>query len=147
MLDTESPPRSFREKSAWISFLSILVVFGVYFWRVVQVIAGQGDPHETGQLFFTLVVVLVVVEVVLHWLVAAQSPKEARSPKDERERLIELKATRVAFYVLLIGALLSIATIHHGAGRWELAHFVLFAIVVAELVRSGSQIVLYRRGV
>jgi hypothetical protein len=137
---------SFREKSAWISFLSIFVIFGIYFWHVLEVEAGRADPHATGRLFFTLLIVLVVVEVVLHVLVAAQSPKEARTPKDERERLIDLKATRIAFFVLLIGALLAIATIHHGADRVELAHCVLFAVVVAELVRFGGQIVFYRRG-
>jgi hypothetical protein len=140
-----TPPRSFREKSAWISFFSLLVVFGIYFWHVLRVLAGQAEARATGRLFFSLLIVLVAVEVVLHVLIAVQSPKDARTPKDEREQLIELRATRLAFFVLLVGALLAIATIHHGVGRWGLVHCVLFAVVVAELVRFGSQIVFYRR--
>jgi hypothetical protein len=139
-------PTSFREKSAWISFFSFLVVFGIYFGNVLLVLLGHTSARGTQRLFFTLLVVLVAVEVLLHALVAARSPREALTPKDERERLIELKATRIAFFVLVGGALLAIATTHHGAGTWVLAHCVLFAVVVAELVRFGSQIVFYRRG-
>lgn len=32
---------SFREKSAWISFLSILLVFGIYFSGVGMAMAGH----------------------------------------------------------------------------------------------------------
>ncbi len=78
--------------------------------------------------------------------IAVQSPRDARAPKDEREHLIDLKATRTAFYVLFGGALLSIFTMHFRVNVWTLSQFVLFSIVVAELVKFASQIVLFRRG-
>ncbi len=67
-------------------------------------------------------------------------------PKDERETLIDLKATRTAFYVLFGGALFSIFTMHFRVNVWMLSQFVLFSIVVAELVKFARQIVLFRRG-
>jgi hypothetical protein len=45
----------------------------------------------------------MVLEIAVHTMVAIQSPRDARVPKDEREQLIELRATRLAFYVLLSG--------------------------------------------
>ena len=75
------------------------------------------------------------------------SRRETRArPKDEREDLIDLKATRTAFYVLFGGALLSIFTLHFPINIWTLSQLVLFSIVIAELVKFASQIVLFRRG-
>ncbi|HZM94499.1 MAG TPA: hypothetical protein VFB92_13800 [Vicinamibacterales bacterium] len=135
---------SFREKSAWISLMLIVLVFGPYFWLVGRSFAGQTHVHGGTQ--FALILLFVVLEIVLHIAVAIQSPRDAEAPSDERDNLIDLRATRVAFYVLFGGALISIFTLHFPVNVWTLSQFVLFSIVVAELVKFGSQIVFYRRG-
>jgi len=135
---------SFREKSAWISLLLIVAVFGPYFWLVGQSLTGKAHVHGGTQ--FALILLFVVLEIVLHVAIAVQSPRDARAPKDERENLIDLKATRSAFYVLFGGALLSIFTMHFRVNVWTMSQFVLFSIVVAELVKFASQVVLFRRG-
>jgi len=137
---------SFREKSAWISLVLLLGIFGTYFWNSQRVLAGRLDHDDFFRIGVILIVLFVVLEIVLHVLVAIQSPKEARTPKDERERLIEMKATTVAFHVLVAGGLLSIATIHFGWGSYAITQHVLLSIVVAELVKFGGQIAYYRRG-
>jgi len=135
---------SFQEKSAWISFVSIALVFFTYFAKVVFVSAGRrGDSFHV---FLVLLAALVVLEVVLHVAIALQSPRAARTPKDERERLIDMKATRLAFPVLLAGAFAAMGTMHLDAGRWVMAHVMLFGVVLAELTRLGAQIVYHRRG-
>ncbi len=144
-MQNEHPPMSFREKSAWISLASLLIVFGVYFWNVARVVARQKPIAPMIPLFLGLLVALIVAEVALHLLIAMRAPHDARAPKDERERLIELTATSKAFYVLVVGALLSIGTMHLRIGVWVMAHCVLLSVVVAELVKFGTQIVLYRR--
>jgi multisubunit Na+/H+ antiporter MnhB subunit len=136
---------SFREKSAWISLVLILLVFGPYFWLVGQSFAGQTHVHGATQ--FALILLFVVLEIVVHIAVAIQSPRDAEAPIDEREDLIDLRATRMAFYVLFGGALMSIFTLHFPVNVWTLSQFVLFSIVIAELVKFASQIVFYRRGV
>ena len=135
---------SFREKSAWISLVLIVAVFGPYFWFVGRAFAGQTHVHGGTQ--FALILLFIVLEVVVHIAVAARSPDDANAPMDERENLIDLKATRPAFYVLFGGALLSIFTLHFPINVWALSQLVLFSIVVAELVKFASQIVLFRRG-
>ncbi|HEY2905866.1 MAG TPA: hypothetical protein VGJ29_08180 [Vicinamibacterales bacterium] len=136
---------SFREKSAWISFCSVLLFGAIWFRSVILTEvyhARQGDPMVA---FFSLVGALILTEIVLHIAIAVRDPKEARTPKDERERLIDLKAARVAFYVLMAGAWLSIGTLHLNFDRLRIADTVLGAIIVAELVKFATQIVLYRR--
>jgi hypothetical protein len=135
---------SFREKSAWVSLLLILAIFGPYFWLVGRALSGATHVHGGTQ--FALIGVFVILEVVLHIAIAVQSPRAARAPKDEREDLIDLRATRGAFYVLLGGALFSIFTLHFPINVWTLSQFVLFSVVVAELVKFARQIVLFRRG-
>ena len=135
---------SFREKSAWISFVLIVLVFGPYFWLVGRSLAGAGHVHGGTQ--FALITLFFALEVVVHVAIAVRSPRDARAPKDEREVLIDLKATRTAFYVLFAGTLISIFTMHLRVTVWMLSQFVLFSIVVAELVKFARQITLFRRG-
>jgi cytochrome b561 len=136
---------SFREKSAWISLVLILLVFGPYFWMVARAVTGEAHVHAGTQ--FALIGLFFVLEIVLHVAIAIQSPRDARAPKDEREDVIDLKATRTAFYVLLVGALLSIFTMHFRVNVWIMSQCVLFSVVVAELVKFASQIAYFRRGV
>jgi cytochrome b561 len=95
--------------------------------------------------FFSLIGALILSEIALHIVIAVRDPKEARTPKDEREQLIDLKAARAAFYVLMAGAWLSIGTLHLNFDRLRIADSVLGAIIVAELVKFATQIALYRR--
>ncbi|MEZ5291636.1 MAG: DUF2178 domain-containing protein [Vicinamibacterales bacterium] len=137
---------SFREKSAWISFLSLLAVFTPFFYYSYLTLTDQMGRREGATTAFTLLAAFVVLEIVLHAVIAIRAPKEARSPRDERERLIEMRATRLAFPVLVLGALLSAAVIHVTRSAWIMQQAVLFAIVVAELLKFGTEIVLFRRG-
>jgi len=138
---------SFREKSAWISFVTILLVFGAYFWNVRQVLAGQVEYGAAFKVEVGLLVAFFLIEIVLHIAIAVQAPNEARAPRDEREQLIEMRATRVAFQVLVVGALAAMGMMHLTRSVWAMGQHVLLAVVVAELVRFGGQILYYRRGV
>jgi hypothetical protein len=136
---------SFREKSAWISLVLIVAVFGPYFWKVGRAFAGAGHVRVGTQ--FALITVFVLLEIVLQAAIAIRAPREARAPKDEREDVIDMKATRLAFYVLLGGAVVSIFALHLRINVWVMSQCVLFSIVVAELVRFTSQVIYFRRGV
>lgn len=138
---------SFREKSAWITFLSLLVAFTPFFFFSYQALSGQLAHGQARTLAFVLIAAFVALEVVLHAVAAALAPKDARTPRDERERLIATRAAHVAYTVLLVGALAAAALIHVTLNAWVLQQAVLFVIVVAELVKFGTQIVLFRRGV
>src|SRR3954463_10744962 len=105
---------SFREKSAWISFVLLLML------TLAFVISHHLHPHDAqgrdlidpAYLFFGVLLVFVLLQVGLHVVVAMQSPKEARTPKDERERFIELRAARIGFYTLVVGELTAMALFH-----------------------------------
>ena len=137
---------SLREKSAWISLVSIAVVGFVFFLHVPRTLTPRSGPEMFHALLICLSA-LIVIEVVAHAVVVIRAPLEARAPKDERERLIELRAIRVAAYVYAALSMGAVSLLHVGANGGAVGYAVLLALVVAELVNYGSRILYYRHGV
>jgi hypothetical protein len=140
---------SFREKSDWCSFVC-LGLLGIYFVEIARSIVSVSHDH-TGSfyyftLFWVLVAALIVIQIATHVVLAIRSPKDANTPVDERERLIHLRASRPAYFVLLTGAFLTIGTMHMGFNVWQFANCILFVIWIAELVRYGLRLTYYRHG-
>lgn len=136
---------SFREKSAWITLLSVLLCFGVYYGTMLT---GQVATHGAVRflLFVGCVIGLAVLQAGLHIVAAVLSPKEAQAPRDERERLIDARAHTFGYYVLVTGVLALAVPGHLGHDVIDLMNFALLAVVVATLAVTVAQIVMYRRG-
>ena len=151
---------SFREKAAWISLGSTVVIWGFYF-----IIVWGGLMDSPGEwpvaLFVECVVASIVVQGVLMALAAWRTPRGDRALGDEREIRIDGRATTVAYAVLtlavLVVALASPFAIGEGVGgivaasRGEAATVMgqglLAAIVLAEAVKSALVVILHRRPV
>jgi uncharacterized membrane protein len=134
---------SFREKSAWISMLSMAAIYGFYFWSVIH--AG---PHG-GSLRFGLletIVALVVLQVVLMIAAAAFSPKDAKTPRDERDKLIELRSMRVAYSALATAVALACFFATFDPPILFNTNALLFILVTTEILRSACRFIQYRRG-
>jgi hypothetical protein len=144
------PAMSFREKIAWVSLAAFGFGFIVYFWSVIRVLAGKRSIGVVPELL--VLGAMIVIPVLLQLAIALRSRGEARTPKDEREALIDLKATQPAFLVLLISAFASIGTMHLPvAGQWSTVHLkllrlgVMLSITLAGVVKFAIQLALYRR--
>ena len=87
-----------------------------------------------------------LLQVLLRVIVARQAPKDARTPKDEREQLIELKAARIGFYALVAGVLLSMLLVHVHGNPWASLRSMFLSVLVAWAIKFASEIVYYRRG-
>jgi hypothetical protein len=151
---------SFREKTAWISLGVTALVWGSYFAGVWRELAGP-DPSGADilGLFVGAVVLTVVLEVALAIAAAVLSPKSANSPADERERMIELRSTRIAYAILSVGAVtVALASPLLAARGPHLlgdplddavlitANGVLVALIAAEVVKWTAQVIAFRRG-
>jgi len=135
---------SFREKSAWISVVSMSSIYGFYFWSVIHAGPPAGR-FRFGGLLETIIAV-VVLQIVLTVAVAILKPSEAKAPRDERDRLIELRSMRVAYSGLATGLALAC---FFGAFDPPIVfntNALLFILVTAEILRSACQIVQYRHG-
>jgi hypothetical protein len=90
------------------------------------------------------VFVIVVIEVVYHIVIALTSKEE---PKDERDILIEGKAYRNAYFLLVADLFMLMGTaVLFGLTSFLTVNLILFSVVVSEIVHSLTQLFLYRRG-
>ena len=133
---------SFQEKSLWLMFISLVGGFGFYLVAVLPTDAVDVMPHQV-VLFVLAVVMLVIMQLVGHIVIAIM---DRRTETDERDRLIELKATRNAAYVLATGVFLALCAALLTEGNFIFTHVLLGFWVLAQLVEIGSQLFLHRRG-
>ncbi len=139
---------SFREKSAWVSLITTVGIWGAYFWIIGRFLLERGSlaglPADSVGLFIGGVVALVIVQIVLAIAVAIVSGRQAETPMDERERLLDLKAARAGFYALNAAVFCVSGLWLAGASPLVMANGILLSMVIAEAVHSGGKIVGYR---
>jgi hypothetical protein len=133
---------SFQEKSLWLMFVSLVGVFGFYFVTVLPASGADVMPNQM-VLFTVAVVMLVIMQIVGHAVIAIM---DRNTETDERDRLIALKGTRNAAYVLATGVFLALCAAMVTDGNFLFTHLLLGFWVLAQLVEIGSQLFLYRRG-
>jgi hypothetical protein len=74
---------SFREKSAWITLIGILLVSALYFLHVPTPFTrgpGLWELHVLG----LAIALFIAIEVIAYIVLFLRYPKDARTPKDER---------------------------------------------------------------
>lgn len=131
----------YQEKRVWILFGTQLALYGSYFWLL-----HHRNIHLVDTLY--LVLAIIVAQIVLQSLLAMTSNPERR---DERDRVIESRAYRIGYFVLLTGLAVMIALIAHHLGflaaltAAAVINTLLFAVAAAELTKLVTQMVLYRR--
>ncbi len=136
--------RSYREKSAWLVLLALALVFGNYFLG-----AWNAAPAQALSAFADAVVLLLVLMVAGHVVIALfhNPADDLDSPEDERDRAVNLKSMRNAYYVLAAGfwsvpvMLIVPLPLAVSLNIW------LAVLVLAEIAYYGSVVAAYRRGV
>jgi len=145
---------SYQEKSAWGLLFGVIAVSAFYFPAAFAVIDTVGAVTPLIGLIVAGIVALVVIEVIYHTVIAAWSPKKA-DQRDERDKLIELKAERNGGFALgfglfwLVGWIIAQSAVkaYPVPEPLSIAVFILLAIMVSEAAKLASQIWYYRTGV
>ena len=133
---------SFQEKSLWLMFVSLIGCFGFYLAMALPPDATY-IRSEQMVLFAVAVGFLVIFQIVGHALIAIL---DRRTETDERDRLIGLKGSRNAGFVLATGVACSLWLAVITTGNFLFTHVLLAFWVLAELVGIATQLVLHRRG-
>ena len=139
---------SFREKRAWVTLLALIGVVAL-FWLHIPPSEMLAPPESIWVLHVLMLMIatFITIELVTYIVMRIRSPREARTPIDEREQLIALKSTAVAFYVFAVLSIGGIfVTLHAGATEVGLGFVVLLSFVIAEIVNYALRIHYYRRG-
>lgn len=134
---------AWREKQAWLALSVMVVAYGVYFALVAE---ERRSMLAMLLLFGGVAIAQVVVMIVGSIVLAARAGKEARARADERDRAIDRRSARIAYFVLLIGMIIVGVVMPFSEQGWRISNAALLALVVAEVVRYGVVVVSYRRG-
>lgn len=138
---------SFREKMHWVSFLAIIGGFSAYF---ISLWYGQGAGGTDNSYYFGLLVLIIggiiIAMTVAAIIMAIGNIGDAKAVQDERDRNIHARGTLAAYYTLLLGCWALIAASFLGTSPFFLINMLLAIIVMAEIIRIGTQLYLYRRG-
>jgi len=148
---------SYKEKSIAISLVSYLMILGYYLIQVFRMIQAGG--LVAGKLFTLWAVVIVatilvnilgniLASIVLAIVHAIRTRSDAVEPstEDERDRLIDLKGSKIAYITFSIGVFIAMLAFILGQPALVMFALIIFFSSLAEIIGSISQIVLYRRG-
>lgn len=139
---------SFHEKSIWVTLIITLAVFGFYFTQAAIVFSNPEIPDEgLIGLFIVMIVVITIIQIVLQSIIAIIHRKEAEKNGDERDQIIELKATRTSYFVLVFGIWVICPGILIIRSPLLIVNLLLFFFVIAEVTGYIKQLYHYRRGV
>lgn len=136
---------SFEEKSVWVQLVGTVVGLGAYFVVAGKMIAaGITALPAFVPLFASTVVLMVILLVVGHIIMAIASKPEGR---DERDRLIVLRAESNSGWILTTGVLAAVTGMIFSIESVWIAHLLLMSLVLSEVTGFVLRLVYYRRGV
>ncbi len=137
--DENNGSAGFRELSAIISIVAIVLTYG--FWLATLAFRPLSESGILGGLIGPTLV-LVAVEIVAHILLALAHPAEV----DVRDAEIARRSTGAAYFVLATGGWIVVGMALFQMSYPVIAGAALGALVIADLVRLISQVVIYRIG-
>src|SRR5262245_48129279 len=136
----------YREKTAWLSLIAMAVTFGPYF-VVTAVRSLPPDVPNLHQLalFGATTIVQLIILGAGHLYLRQESPQEARTPLDERDRAIMIRSISTAYYVLIAGMIVVGCMMPFTSRGWDIVNAAILMIVAAEVVHYSVVVVSYRR--
>ena len=149
---------SFQQKNITVSLVNFTLILGFYLIRMFQMIQ-EGSFNATNVfrlwgIIIGLAIIVTIIGTILTHIVSAiiQAIKTGEEdPKiedfeDERDRLIDLRGTKVTYFVSSIGVFLSMLTFVLGQSPLVMFTLLIFFGVLAQIVGDISRLYLYRRG-
>lgn len=149
---------SFQEKNISASFVIFTLILGFYLVRIFQMIQSASfNLTNMVRLWGTVIILGIAVTIIGTILThigsgIIQAIKTREEPviediQDERDRLIDLRGTKVAYVVYSLGVFLSMLTFAFGQPSLVMFSLLIFFGLVAQIIGDISRLVLYRRGI
>jgi uncharacterized membrane protein len=147
---------SYQEKKQIVSLFGAIAVFGAYCWNVY--LRYHGASLEGAELFHfwgaaililipvTMVVRLVIeiIFIIINWIVTKE---KAPSFADELDKMIELKAMRVSYFVFILGFLLAMGSLVVQKTPSSMFIIMFLSGFIADAAGIIWRLYLYRKGV
>ncbi|MCP4359970.1 MAG: hypothetical protein GY796_18340 [Chloroflexi bacterium] len=149
---------SYQEKNIIVTLVSYILILGVYLINLFQMIQDGGlNSTSVFRLWGTVIVLTIIVMIVamiLTHIVSAiiqaiktgEGDPDIEDLEDERDKLIDLRGTKVTYFLSSIGIFLSMLTFALGQSPLVMFTLLIFFGIVAQIIGDISRLYLYRRG-
>lgn len=146
---------TYPEKKTIVTLISTTLVTICYYIYVYQVYQ-KGNPEAMNDLSFWGKAVLVLIPVQIVFTIVVQiifaiahkisTNEDMPTMTDERDKLIELLATRNSYYSFMVGFLISMCALAMGKGPFIMFVVLISSGIVAGVVESITKLYFYKRG-
>jgi hypothetical protein len=148
---------TFQEKNISVSLVNFTLILGFYLISIFQMIRDGSFNSTNVFRLWAIVIVLAIVVTILatiltHIVVAiihaikTQEASEVEDIKDERDTSIDLRGTKITYFVSSIGVFLAMLTFALGQPPLVMFTLLVFFGVLAQIIGDISRLYLYRRG-
>jgi len=143
---------SYKEKGLTASLGVTLLIFGWYLYGAFSNLSLNPEPPGFIEIII-LIILVVVLESIIHSFVALKNKSQL---EDERDKLIEKISYRYSYWFLsaciwflMVQILLDARFDNHLmlTTPYGMFHFLLLFFVLSEVIRFGTQLYYYRKGV
>ncbi len=139
---------TFKEKSTWIHLITTLLIFGFYFTKAIyKFINATIEETNLIGLFIAVVISMIIIEVISHIILSIVYRKQSIKEEDERDNLIQSKATKTSYYILVIGVWITSMSILNISSPFLMANIIMFFFILAEIIGMSIQLYYYRKGI
>lgn len=148
---------TFQQKNTAVSLANFTLILGFYLISMFQMLRdGSFDSANVMRLWVIVMILAVVVTILAtiltHIVIAildairTQKASDVQDIKDERDTSIDLRGTRVTYFVSSIGSFLAMLTFALGQPPLVMFTLLIFFGVAAQIVGDVTRLYLYRRG-
>ena len=148
---------SFQQKNITVSLSIFVIILGFYLIRVFQMVQNESFSSTNVFRLWGIIVVLAVIGTIVATIlthiaggivhkVRTNEDPHIEDIQDERDQIIDLKGTRVAYTFSSIGVALSMLTFVFGQPPLVMFSLLIFFGVLAQVIADIWRLTLYRRG-
>ena len=149
---------SHQEKNITASLVSFSLILGYYLIRILNLIQTDGLISEKVFRLWGIIIVLGIVGTIItsifthivaaivHAIKTGEEDPKIEDIEDERDKLIDLRGTRVTYIISSSGVFLSMLAFALGQPPLVMFSLLIFFGIFAQVIGDISRLVLYRRG-
>ena len=149
---------SFQQKNITVSLVNFTLILGFFSIRVLQMIQGGNfEPANVFRLWGITIALAVVVTIfatilthifsaIIHAIKTGEEKSNVEDIEDERDKLIDLRGTKLTYVVSSLGVFLSMLTFVFGQPPLVMFTLLIFSGLVAQVIGDILRLYLYRRG-
>jgi len=149
---------SFQQKNVTVSLVNFVLILGFFSVRVLQMIQGGSfNSINVFRLWGIIIALAIIVTIfatilthivlaIIHAIRTGEEKSNVEDIEDERDKLIDLRGTKLTYLVASIGSFLSMLTFVLGQLPLVMFTLLIFFGVLAQILGDVLRLYLYRRG-